>query len=363
MSKVTYKDAGVDLAAYDDALARLPRLLRRTFTPRVLDRENGFAGLFRLDFGSPLFDRHYRRPVLVGATDGVGTKLKVAQRLGKHGTIGIDLVAMCVNDAICCGAEPLVFLDYVAMSRDDPPLLEQIVKGISDGCVMCDAALIGGETAIMPDLYRPGEYDLAGFCVGVVEQERIVDGSSIEPGDTILGVASAGLHSNGFSLARRIVFDTAGLSGDDHIESCGETVGELLLRPTIIYARPVRAVLAHYKVKSVVRGIAHITGGGLFGNLKRILPPGSRACIRPGSWPVPPVFTWLQQLGCVDTAEMYKVFNMGVGLCLVVRTFFVDSICQQLAGHGLSCWPIGQIASHPQGPTATADVAWDEDGP
>ncbi|MFV2067419.1 MAG: phosphoribosylformylglycinamidine cyclo-ligase, partial [Pirellulales bacterium] len=206
MAKATYKDSGVDLVAYEDAMARLPRLLKRTYTPRVVPADGGFAGLFRLDFSSPLFNRNYVDPVLVSATDGVGTKLKVAQRAGVHDTAGIDLVAMCVNDAICVGAEPLFFLDYIALSRDDPQLVEQIVDGISRGCLDCDAALIGGETAILPDVYREGEYDLAGFCVGVVEERRLIDGSAIAPDDLLIGIASSGLHSNGFSLVRKIVF-------------------------------------------------------------------------------------------------------------------------------------------------------------
>src|SRR5262245_29176798 len=211
MAKTTYKDAGVDLEVYRQSMARLPRLLHRTYSPRVIPNDGGFAGLFQLDFASALFARRYEDPVLVSCTDGVGTKLKVANLTGVHNTVGIDLVAMSVNDAICAGAEPLFFLDYVAMSHDDPELLEQIVEGISQGCVEADCALLGGETAIMPDLYARGDYDLAGFCVGVAERKKLVDGKSISPGDVVLGVASSGLHSNGFSLARRIVFDIAGL--------------------------------------------------------------------------------------------------------------------------------------------------------
>ena len=207
MAKATYKDAGVDLEVYRQSMARLPRLLHRTFTPRVMPLDGGFAGLFQLDFANHLFARNYEEPVLVSCTDGVGTKLKVAQLVGRHNTVGIDLVAMSVNDALCCGAEPLFFLDYVAMSHDDPPLLEQIVEGISNGCLEADCALLGGETAIMPDLYARGDYDLAGFCVGVVERKRVIDGKRIAPDDVVIGVASSGLHSNGYSLARKIVFD------------------------------------------------------------------------------------------------------------------------------------------------------------
>ena len=211
MAKATYKDAGVDLEVYDQAMLRLPRLLHRTYSPRVIPSDGGFAGLFQLDFQNQLFARRYEEPVLVSCTDGVGTKLKVAQLAGVHNTVGIDLVAMSVNDAICCGAEPLFFLDYVAMSHDDPVLLEQIVEGVSNGCTEADCALLGGETAIMPDIYARGDYDLAGFCVGVVERKHLIDGHAITPGDTIVGVASSGLHSNGFSLIRKVVFDLAGL--------------------------------------------------------------------------------------------------------------------------------------------------------
>ena len=228
MTKITYKDSGVDLQTYQESMSRLPRLLRRTHCPRVMPWNNGFAGLFALDFDGGLFSRNYQEPVLVSGTDGVGTKLKVAQMAGRHNTVGIDLVAMCVNDTICCGAEPLFFLDYVAMAEDDPPLLEQIVEGISAGCVESDAALIGGETAIMPDVYQTGDYDLAGFCVGIVEKSRLLDGSAIVPGDVVLGIESTGVHSNGFSLVRKIVFEHAGLSVDDRVDFDDRTVGELL---------------------------------------------------------------------------------------------------------------------------------------
>ena len=343
MSKVTYKDAGVDLDVYDEAMTRLPRLMHRTFSPRVLKLDGGFAGLFQLDFSNRLFARNYDDPVLVACTDGVGTKLKVAQRCGKHDTVGIDLVAMSVNDALCCGAEPLLFLDYVAMSHDDPPVLEQLVKGVSDGCIQADCALLGGETAIMPDLYQRGDYDLAGFCVGVVERKQVIDGKAIVPGDLLLGAASSGLHSNGYSLVRKVVFELGGFDVHDRVDCLGTTVGEALLTPTRIYAQPVRKILRHYKVKSVVHGLAHITGGGLRDNLERILPSGTRAQIDEGSWPVPPVFPWLQRLGDIDDGEMAHVFNMGIGLVLVVSPYYAESIQRMLADCGLDSWPIGQI--------------------
>ena len=233
MAKATYKDAGVDLEVYAESMSRLPKLMQRTFSPRVMRLDGGFAGLFKLDFHNGLFKRSYDNPVLVSGTDGVGTKLKVAQMTDRHDSVGIDLVAMCVNDIICCGAEPLFFLDYVAMSHDDPERLEQVVQGVSDGCVDADCALLAGETAIMPDLYQHGEYDLAGFCVGVVEQDDLIDGSTIVNEDVVIGVESSGVHSNGFSLVRKVVFEMAGLSVDDTIEELGCTVGELLLPKNI----------------------------------------------------------------------------------------------------------------------------------
>lgn len=342
MEKITYRDAGVDLETYQESMARLPALLKRTHCSRVLPWSNGYAGLFQLDFSEGLFSRNYQQPVLVSCTDGVGTKLKVAQSTGRHSSIGIDLVAMCVNDAICCGAEPLFFLDYVAMAEDDPALLEQIVEGISKGCMESDAALVGGETAIMPDLYQAGDYDLAGFCVGIVERSRMLDGRAIDAGDVVVGVASSGIHSNGYSLVRKIVFEHAGLSVDDFVEELGQTVGEVLLKPTQLYVRPVREVLNHYKVKSVVHGIAHITGGGLHENLARILPANIDAVITRDSWKVPAEFPWLQKLGNVDDAEMERVFNMGVGLTLVVSEYYAESIQQQLGGLGFESWVIGR---------------------
>ncbi len=345
MGKVTYKDAGVDLEVYDEAMSRLPRLMHRTFSPRVIKLDGGFAGLYQLDFASRLFRRNYQDPVLVSCTDGVGTKLKVAMLTDVHNTVGIDLVAMSVNDAICCGAEPLMFLDYVAMSHDDPHRLEQIVQGISDGCVEADCALLGGETAIMPDIYSRGDYDLAGFCVGVVDRKHLIDGSHIAPGDMVLGVASSGFHSNGYSLVRKVVFDMAGLGVDDHVPQLNQTVGQALLTPTVIYAKPVRKILAYYRGRNVLHGIAHITGGGLADNLERILPEGSRVEIDPTSWTIPPIFTWLQGLGGIEDAEMAKVFNMGIGLVLVFNPRYENAIRRQLEDHNLASWKIGEVVA------------------
>ena len=349
MAKATYKDAGVDLDVYRQAMAKLPHHLSRTFTPRVIPLEGGFAGLFQLDFANRLFARNYKEPVLVSCTDGVGTKLKVAIAMGKHNTVGIDLVAMSVNDALCCGAEPLFFLDYVAMPKDDPTMLEQIIEGVTAGCIQCDSALLGGETAILPDLYAAGDYDLAGFCVGVVDKKNLIDGKAIEPGDVAIGIASSGLHSNGYSLARRIAFDIAEKKVTDFIEELGCTVGEALLEPTIIYARPIREVLNYYRVKNVVHGIAHITGGGLCENLARIVPPGVRIVVERGRWDTPPIFSWLQNLGEVEQAEMDQVFNMGVGMVLVVAPYYAESIRQQLKKFHLKSWIIGRAEKGPQG--------------
>ncbi len=344
MSGTSYRDAGVDLDKYRDAMQRLPALMRRTFSPRVLPLEGGFAGLFQLDFANRLFSRNYDEPVLVACTDGVGTKLRVAQRCGKHDTVGIDLVAMCVNDAICCGAEPLFFLDYVAMSHDDPIMLEQIVRGISDGCRLADCALLGGETAIMPDIYQPGDYDLAGFCVGVAERKRLIDGKAIAPDDVLLGVASSGIHSNGFSLVRKIIFDIAGLKTEDKTPWDGQlTIGQALLQPTRIYTGVVRKIMNAYKRSGVLHGVAHITGGGLQENIDRILPKGLSARIEPDSWERPPVFSWLQELGGVADDEMARVFNMGVGLVLVLHDHFVDATQRRLNDAGWRSWRIGRI--------------------
>ena len=347
MTGVSYKDSGVDLDVYNEAMKRLPRLMHRTFSPRVQKLDGGFAGLFQLDFNNKLFKRNYKNPTMVACTDGVGTKLKLAQMLGRHDTVGIDLVAMCVNDAICCGAEPLFFLDYVAMPKDEPPVLEQIVSGISDGCVAADCALLGGETAIMPDLYREGEYDLAGFCVGVVDQDQLIDGHAIAPGDKVIGIASSGVHSNGFSLVRKIVFDVAGLTPDSMVADPKQSVADTLIEPTVIYTKATRQILSHYKVKNVVHGIAHITGGGLEENLDRITPAGMDIEIDGSIWDRPMVFPWLQDLGKVETEEMHRVFNMGIGLVMIVSDFYADSISKMLVAAGHANWTIGEVKELP----------------
>ncbi len=340
---VSYKDAGVDLKVYQESMARLPALMHRTFSPRVMKMDGGFAGLFRLDSGKGWAKRNYRDPVLVSGTDGVGTKLKIAQRMGRHDTVGIDLVAMCVNDVICSGAEPLFFLDYVAMSHDDPDTLEQIVSGISAGCLQASCALLGGETAIMPDLYRRGDYDLAGFHVGVVERRRLIDGSKICAGDQVLGLASSGLHSNGYSLVRKIVFDTAKLELDSQVSDLATTVGEALLTPTRIYVPLLSAIGDRPRAAAAVHGIAHITGGGLAENIQRILPAHVDVQLDGRSWPIPAVFPWLKSLGKVTPGEMYRVFNMGIGMVLIVKQAAVPQIQKLAAALQFDCALIGEV--------------------
>jgi phosphoribosylformylglycinamidine cyclo-ligase len=343
MNKLTYRDAGLDLDLYEQSLARMGPLLRRTHGPRVLDGFGGFASLFSLDYNSRLFARNYRHPVLVSCTDGVGSKLKVAGLVNRHTTVGIDLVAMSVNDCLCTGGEPLLFLDYLAMPRDDPALTRDLLKGISDGCLEAECALVGGETAILPDFYQPGDYDMAGFCVGVVERDHIVNGRAIQPGDRVLGLASTGLHSNGYSLVRKVVFEQAGLTADQFVPELGRTVGEELLEPTRIYVRAIKHILQHYPVKKrVVRGLAHITGGGLVDNLPRVLPLGRRVFLR-RTWEVPPVFPWLQRLGSIEQQEMDRVFNQGVGFVMIVSQYYAESIQRRLAEDRVPTADIGEI--------------------
>jgi phosphoribosylformylglycinamidine cyclo-ligase len=340
-----YKTAGVDLDKYAETMTLLPPLLTRTFSPRVMEWKDGFAGLFQLDAKTGLLARTYRDPVLVAATDGVGTKLKLAFATGRHTSVGIDLVAMSVNDCLCAGAEPLLFLDYVAMSRDDPGLTRQIVQGISDGCLVAECALLGGETAILPEFYREGEYDLAGFCVGVVERRYLLKGHDIRPGDKVIGLASSGLHSNGYSLARKIALEHAGLKLDDFVAELGRTVADEFLEPTRIYVRAVKTVYRHYRVKRIVHGIAHITGGGLIENPPRILPEGCALTLRRGSWHVPSVFPWLQRLGGVSDEEMFRVFNMGIGLVLIVNDYNAEAITRYLCREvQVPSWIIGDVA-------------------
>jgi phosphoribosylformylglycinamidine cyclo-ligase len=346
MNPLTYKDSGVDLELYAQAMYRLPDLMRRTRSPRVIDLAGGFAGLFRLN--DPAGGRRYREPVLVSGTDGVGTKLKLAAAVGRFDTLGIDLVAMCVNDVLCLGAEPLFFLDYLAMDRDDPARLEALVGGVSRGCVEAAVALLGGETAIMPGVYGPGEFDMAGFCVGVVEAGRMIDGRAIRPGDRLIGLGSSGFHSNGYSLVRAAL-ERSGSRLDEVVPQLGRSVGEALLEPTRIYAAPVADVLASGRGKPVVHGMAHITGGGLVDNIERILPENCRAVLDARGWERPPVFAWFESLGQVEPDEMFRTFNMGIGFVLIVGPRQVRPIRERLAARNVRHWPIGTIKEGPRG--------------
>jgi phosphoribosylformylglycinamidine cyclo-ligase len=340
--QLTYKDAGLDLKLYDKAMSRLPALMKQTHTPRVIDLPGGFAGLFRLG-KSRKFERNYDDPVLVSGTDGVGTKLKVAALAESYETVGIDLVAMSVNDCLCLGAEPLFFLDYLALPKDDPELIARLVAGVCSGCEQAGCALLGGETAIMPDLYAAGDFDLAGFCVGVVERKRIIDGTTIKPGDVVIALESSGLHSNGYSLVRKAVFERGGLKLDDQVAELGQTVGTALLTPTRIYVKPILDLLLKKRDKPLLRGIAHVTGGGIAGNLERVLPENCRVTIDRSAWKPPAIFSWLSQIGNIDREEMFRVFNMGVGLIVVVRPRAADAVQRRLARHDVQTWVLGTV--------------------
>ncbi|MFP4175646.1 MAG: phosphoribosylformylglycinamidine cyclo-ligase [Planctomycetota bacterium] len=345
MSPITYRDAGVDVDKGDRFAENIQSLMQRTFDGRVVGGTGGFAGLFSVDFHDRLWRRNYRHPVLVSSTDGVGTKLKVAFRAGRHDTVGIDLVAMSVNDIVVMGAEPLFFLDYLATGKLSPDALQKVVKGISDGCRMCDCALLAGETAEMPGFYTEGEYDMAGFVVGVVEQRKLVNGKKVRPGDGIIGLPSDGIHSNGYSLVRKLIFDVAGLQTDDSLKSYGldRSVADELLRPTRIYARPIREVMCYYRVKQPVHAMAHITGGGLPGNIGRVLPGNCDALLDSNQWERPAIFDILQTIGDVPQDEMYGTFNMGIGFVLVVSSYFEQSIMDTLRRHGEDPILIGRI--------------------
>ena len=339
---ITYKDAGVDTETKDKFIDKVLRMMRRTYDPAVIEKPWGFAGLYSLG-GIKLFERNYRNPILVGCTDGVGTKLRVASMVGKHTTVGIDLVAMSINDLIVMGASPLFFLDYIAIDKVSESILSDIVSGIVEGCKQAGCALLGGETAEMPDLYKNGDYDLAGFAVGIVEKSKIVDGKSIKVGDEIIGIYSSGLHSNGYSLARKILFEKNNLEHNKYIDKFGCTLGEELLKPTRIYAKPMRDILRRYKVKKVIKGIANITGGGMIENIPRILPSNCTAEIYEGAWHIPPIFSFIQAGGNVPKAEMFRVFNMGIGMIMIVDPFFSKSIIRRLQKLGEKAVVIGKI--------------------
>ncbi len=329
----TYKDAGVDIDAGNRFVQMIKPLVKATHRPEVLTDIGGFGGLFSLNADK------YEKPTLVASTDGVGTKLKLAFLTDRHDTVGIDLVAMCVNDIVVQGAEPLFFLDYLATGKLAPNKALEIVKGIAEGCQQAGCALIGGETAEMPGMYGDGEYDLAGFTVGVVDNCRIIDGSSITVGDKIIGIASSGLHSNGFSLARKIFFETMALTVDSIPDGLDRPLGEELLTPTRIYVKSILNLIRDFQVK----GIAHITGGGLIENLPRILPRNCQAVIEKNSWPKPLIFELLRQGGNVDEIEMYRTFNYGVGMALVVSANDAEDVMVRLSGLKEASFLIGEI--------------------
>ena len=338
----TYRDAGVDLDAADELVKRIGPAVRRTHGPRVLGGHGGFAGLFRLDHDSKLFARNYRDPVLVSCTDGVGSKVLVAAQAKRYDTVGIDLVAMSVNDLLTCGAEPLFFLDYIAVPQLDPEPVAEVVKGIAAGCRQADCALLGGETAEMPELYRRGHFDLAGFAVGVVERPRMIRREFVRPGDKLIGLASSGLHSNGYALVRKLLLRESGLRLSEPARALGEPLADALLRPTRIYVRAVLKALRHYRGRPRITAMAHITGGGLPGNVPRVLPANCDALIRRGSWPVPPIFGLLEHHG-VPEDEMYRVFNMGVGYVLAVRPKSAAVVAHILQRAGEQAYVIGQV--------------------
>lgn len=335
---LTYKDSGVDITAGATAVELMKSHVKTTFRPEVVGGLGGFGGLFALNMAK------YKNPVLVSGTDGVGTKLMIAFNTGRHDTIGIDAVAMCVNDVLVQGAEPLFFLDYLAVGKLTPEKVADIVKGIADGCRQAGCALIGGETAEMPGFYQEEEYDVAGFVVGAVDRDKIIDGSKIKCGDTLIGIPSSGLHSNGYSLARKVLLEVGGLSLDSYVEELGRTLGEELLEPTVIYARHVLPLIEKYEIK----GMAHITGGGLTENIPRILPKDLNAVIYPETWKMKPIFNLIKKIGGIEEQEMFRTFNMGIGMVLIVPGDQAQNIVSDLSSIGEKALLIGEITEGKQ---------------
>lgn len=329
-----YRKAGVDIDAGNEAVERMKKHVKKTFRPEVLTGLGGFGALFQLN------TKNMEEPVLVSGTDGVGTKLKLAFAMDKHDTIGVDAVAMCVNDVIVQGAEPLFFLDYLACGKVVPEKIEAIVKGIADGCELAGCALIGGETAEMPGMYTDGEYDIAGFTVGVADRKKIIDGSTIAPGDVLIGLASSGVHSNGFSLVRKVLLEDSGLSLHEEVDGLQGKLGETLLTPTRIYVKPILELLKEYSIK----GMVHVTGGGFYDNIPRVLPEHVQAEIECGSWPVLPIFNLIQEKGKISDYDMYRTFNMGIGMILVVPAKDSEAIIEKLSSLGEAAYRIGAIA-------------------
>lgn len=329
--KLTYKDAGVDITAGNNFVELIKKSVQSTYIPGVMGDIGGFGGLFELG--------KYKNPVLVSGTDGVGTKLKLAFMLDKHDTIGIDAVAMCVNDIAVLGAQPLFFLDYLAIGKLIPENQADIVKGIAEGCRQSGCALIGGETAEMPGFYEVGEYDIAGFAVGVVEKDEIIDGRNIKPGDVVIGLASSGVHSNGYSLVRKLFFDVMGWEKDRYVEEFGKTLGEELITPTKIYVKPVLELKKELEIK----GIVHITGGGFTENVPRVLPDNVDVIIDKNSYPVLPVFKLMQKLGNIEDEEMYRTFNMGIGMMMIVNSLDAEKAVAKLNSMGEKAYIIGKV--------------------
>jgi phosphoribosylformylglycinamidine cyclo-ligase len=336
---ITYKDSGVDIEAANKLVERIKSMAKTSFRPEVLTDIGGFSGLFSLKA------EDYKRPVLTTSTDGVGTKLKIAFMMNRHDTIGIDLVAMCVNDILAQGAEPLFLLDYIATSAVDSKTLEAVISGVTRGCKESGCALIGGEIAEMPSFYQPGEYDIAGFVVGVVDYHKIIDGSKIKPGYKLIGIASSGLHSNGYSLVRKVVFERLNLNLNDTIDALGKTLGEELLEPTRIYVKPVLTLLSAFNIA----GISHITGGGLIDNIPRMLPPECQAVIHRGSWYIPPIFTFLEEQAGISQQEMLKTFNNGIGMVLAIPQEEVIDVNAKLQQLQLPAFAIGEIVKRKDG--------------
>lgn len=330
---VNYKDSGVNIEEGYKAVKMMQEHVKSTFRPEVLSGLGGFGGLFALDI------KKIKEPVLVSGTDGVGTKLKIAFMTDKHNTIGIDCTAMCVNDLICSGAEPIFFLDYIACGKLIPEKIARIVEGVAEGCRQSGCSLIGGETAEMPGFYAEGEYDIAGFAVGIVDKTRIIDGTDIKSGDVVIGLPSSGLHSNGFSMVRNVFFNIAKLGVDAYIEELGCTLGEELLKPTRIYVKTVLDLIESFNIK----GIAHITGGGLYENLPRILPEGRKIIIRKGAWEVPPIFHIIKDISRSDEKGMYNTFNMGIGLVLIVSGNESEHIIKHLKNRGETAYILGEV--------------------
>lgn len=338
MKKITYKDAGVNIEAGYESVERIKKHVKKTFSKNVISDLGGFGGLFALPSG-------YNNPVLVSGTDGVGTKLVISQKMDKHDTIGIDCVAMCVNDIICQGAKPLFFLDYIACGKNNPERIEQIVAGVAEGCLQSEASLIGGETAEMPDMYAEDEYDIAGFATGIVDREKIITGQNIEEGDVVLGIPSSGIHSNGFSLVRKLFFNHNQFSLNQYIQEFGATLGETLLTPTKIYYHSAFKAITENNIK----GISHITGGGFYENIPRIIPQGLTANIYKGRIPKLPVFEMMQKLGNLEDDDMYNTFNMGIGFVMVVSPEEVDAVVDSIKEGKEEPIILGEVSKGEQG--------------